>query len=70
MFNTQQNPHNDVYLMFIHPERFRYNFLVDFIHTNRLHFFKVISQEEQKAFNQNKTPGRSSERQSARMAFD
>jgi hypothetical protein len=38
MFNTNQNNANEENLVFIDPVRFRYHYMVTFIHSNRSHF--------------------------------
>jgi hypothetical protein len=51
IFNTA-NPENEMNMMFLDPERFRYNYMVEFIHTNRTHFFQVINNEERQIYDQ------------------
>lgn len=38
MFNTNHNNANEENLIFIDPVRFRYHYMVTFIHSNRSHF--------------------------------
>ena len=45
MFN-EKNPESEQYKMFLDPERFRYHYMVEFIHTNRGHFYQIVSNEE------------------------
>jgi hypothetical protein len=51
MFNAG-NPESETYLMFLNPERFRYHYMVEFIHTNRTHFFQVVNNEERQIYEQ------------------
>lgn len=51
MFNDK-NPESEQYLMFLDPERFRYHYMVEFIHTNRAHFYQIVSNEEKQVYDQ------------------
>jgi hypothetical protein len=46
LFFTEAHPENEMYQMFINPERFRYNYMIDYIHSNRTRFSRVLFEEE------------------------
>lgn len=47
MFDTNKNINNDENLIFLDPVRFRYHYMVEYIHSNRTHFAHIVDTEEQ-----------------------
>lgn len=39
LFYCESHPDNEVHLMFVCPERFRFHYMVTYIHNNRTHFY-------------------------------
>lgn len=47
MFDTTKNENNEEHLIFLDPVRFRFNYMVKYIHENREKFARVVDAEEQ-----------------------
>jgi hypothetical protein len=46
MFDIDKKTENEENLIFIDPVRFRYNYMVEYIHANRTQFYALVDEEE------------------------